>query len=174
DLRDEALQQLYQLHPDLNGQSIWFFSTLKKSAEGCILYEKLENHVYVYNMITQSPSYNSVCIGQIIKGDNHVSYFKNAEIITLVFIKKALATIICNNAEFASITLIGNEEFLRLIFFDKKNMQKELQLKQAYHKYREFIECSILVNEFKINDFILKNNNINIRISTMDDIVSIM
>ncbi|RIB26061.1 hypothetical protein C2G38_2030552 [Gigaspora rosea] len=50
----EPLQELYQLRPDLNGQSVWFFPTQKKSAEGRILYEKSENHVYVYDMITQN------------------------------------------------------------------------------------------------------------------------
>ncbi|RIB20251.1 hypothetical protein C2G38_2035409 [Gigaspora rosea] len=50
----EPLQELYQLHPDLNGQSVWFFPIQKKSAEGRILYEKSENYVYVYDMITQN------------------------------------------------------------------------------------------------------------------------
>ncbi|CAG8583895.1 10300_t:CDS:2, partial [Paraglomus occultum] len=50
----ETLQELYQLHPNINGQSVWLFPTLKKSAEGRILYEKAENCAYVYDMITQS------------------------------------------------------------------------------------------------------------------------
>ena len=54
DPKIEALQELYQLHPNINGQSVWFFPTLKKSAEGRILYEKAENRAYVYDMITQS------------------------------------------------------------------------------------------------------------------------
>ncbi|CAG8786281.1 30158_t:CDS:2, partial [Gigaspora margarita] len=32
---------------------VWFFPTLKKSAEGRILYEKTEKHVYVYDTIIQ-------------------------------------------------------------------------------------------------------------------------
>ncbi|CAG8690514.1 16070_t:CDS:2 [Dentiscutata erythropus] len=134
--------------------------------------KNLKNHAYVYGMIIQSCS--GVSIGQIIKGDNHVSYFKNAEIITLISIKDALTTIICNNVEFASIILTGNKEFLQLIFFDKKNIQKELQIKQAHYRCRESIECSIFVNRFEVDDYILKNNSINTRISTIDDVVSIV
>ncbi|CAG8597875.1 9678_t:CDS:2 [Ambispora gerdemannii] len=51
DFEAEALQKLYQLRPDLNGPSVWFFSTLKKSAEGCILYEESEKRAYVYDVI---------------------------------------------------------------------------------------------------------------------------
>ncbi|CAG8838615.1 28849_t:CDS:2, partial [Gigaspora margarita] len=118
---NKALQQLYQLHSDLIGQSVWFFPTFKKSAKGCILYKKSENC-------------NGISIDQIIKEKNHVSYFKNSEIIILISIKDALVKIICNNAEFANITLVESEEFLQLIFSNKKNIQKELHIKQALHR----------------------------------------
>ncbi|CAG8839443.1 18809_t:CDS:1, partial [Gigaspora margarita] len=203
--KDEALQQLYQLRPDLNGQSVWFFPTLKKSAEGRILYEKSERRVYVYDMITQkryatffawikalsnkrffkgkksalstiflNPSYNRISVDQIIKGKNHAPYFKNSEIITLISIKDTLVKIICNNAEFANITLVESEEFLWLIFSNEKNIQKELHIKQAPHGCQEPIGCFIFVNGFEVKDHILKNNSISTRISKMDDIVSIM
>jgi len=35
--------------PNINSQSVWFFPTLKKSAEGRNLYEKAENCAYVYD-----------------------------------------------------------------------------------------------------------------------------
>ncbi|RIB11104.1 hypothetical protein C2G38_2042939 [Gigaspora rosea] len=205
DFKDEALQQLYRLRPDLNDQSVWFFPTLKKSAKGRILYEKSEKCVYVYDMITQkryatfcawikalsnkrffkgkksalstiflNPSCNGISVGQIIKGENYASYFKNSEIITLIFIKNTLTKIMCNNPEFANITLVESEEFLRLIISDEKNMQKELHIKQAPHGCREPIGCSIFVNGFEVKDYILKNNSISTKISKMDDVVSIM
>ena len=79
-----------------------------------------------------------------------------------------------NNAEFANIILTEDEEVLRLIFLDEKNIRKELYIKQAPYGCREPIECSILVNGFEVKDYILNNNYINTRISTMDNVVSIM
>ncbi|CAG8723954.1 9070_t:CDS:10, partial [Dentiscutata erythropus] len=201
----EPLQELYRLCPDLNGQSVWFFLTLDKSAEGRILYEKSEKHVYVYNMITQNrfssfsawikalgkkrffkgkksslatiflnPSSSGTSVGQIIKGENHVSYFKSAEIITLLSIKDTLTTMIHNDAEFTNITLMEGDESLRLIFSDRKNTRKELCFNQASHGCREPIKCSIFVNRSEVKDIFSKNNCINTKISTMADIISIV
>ncbi|CAG8734185.1 6060_t:CDS:1, partial [Racocetra fulgida] len=140
---DKALQQLYRLCPDLNDQSVWFFLTLKKSAEGRILYEKSEKCAYVYDVITQKrfssfsawikalngkhffkgkksalatiflkSNCNEANIGQIINRENYTSYFKSTEIITLPSIKDILTTMIRDDAEFASITLVESEGFL--------------------------------------------------------------
>ncbi|CAG8514625.1 5275_t:CDS:2 [Ambispora leptoticha] len=187
----EALQELYQLCPDLNSQSVWFFPTLKKSAEDHILYEKSEDHVYVYDIITQNrfssfsawikalngkrffkdkksalatiflnSSYNGMSIDQIIKGD-YISYFKSIEIIILSSIKDTLMTMICNDAEFADVTLNESDKVLQLIFSDKvKIIEKELYIKQAPHGYQEPIKCSIFVNDYEVGDDILKKNGI--------------
>ncbi|RIB29072.1 hypothetical protein C2G38_2028000 [Gigaspora rosea] len=79
-----------------------------------------------------------------------------------------------NDAEFADLTFTESKEFLQITFFDKKNVQKELYIKLTPYGCREPIECSILVNGFEVKDYILKDNYINKRISTMDDVFSIM
>ncbi|CAG8843492.1 23224_t:CDS:2, partial [Gigaspora margarita] len=95
----KPLQKLYQLCPDLNGQSIkalsnkYFFKG-KKSLLATIFL---------------NPSCNRTSVGQISKEENQSSYFKNAEIITLLIIKTTLTTIIYSNVEFANINLVeGN------------------------------------------------------------------
>ncbi|CAG8837207.1 27801_t:CDS:2, partial [Gigaspora margarita] len=188
DSTNKALYQLYQLCPNLNGQSVWFFLMLKKSAEGWIFYNKSEKHAYVYNMIIQkqypsfstwikalsnkrffkgkksalstiflNPSYSKISVSQIIKKEDHVSYFKNTKIVTLSFIKDTLATMKYNNAEFEDLTFT-----------------EKLYIKQMPYGCREPIECSILVNGFEVKDYILKDSYINKRILTIDDVFSIM
>lgn len=198
------MQQLYRLRPDLNGQSVWFFPTLKKSAEGRLLYEKSEKRAYVYDMITQNrfssfsawikalngkrffkgkksalatiflkPNCNELSVGQIIKGENHVSYFKKNEIVTLLSIKNVLVTMIYDDIELTSTNLIESEGLLCLVSCNA-NMKKELYIREAFHRYREPIKCSIFVNGLEVRDNTLEANGINYKISVVNEIYSIV
>jgi hypothetical protein len=170
------------------------------------LFEKSENHVYIYDMITQNrfssfsawikalngkrffkgkksalaniflePSCSGMNIGQIIKGEDYVSYFKSTEIITLLSIKDNLTTIICNDVEFTDVTLTESDKVLCLIFSDlAKNAKKELHIKQAPHGCQEPIKCSIFVNGCEVGDDILKKNGISNKILTIDNVFSIV
>lgn len=183
---------------------MWFFPTLKKSAEGRILYEKSEKHAYVYDMITQKrfssfsawikalnnkrffkgkksalatiflkPNCNEANIGQIIKGENYTSYFKSPEIITLLSIKDILTTMIRDDTELESVTLVESEGFLCLVLFDS-NIKKELYIKKTFYKCREPLKCSIFVSGLEVKNNFLEENDINHKISAIDDVLSIV
>ncbi|CAG8506540.1 14217_t:CDS:2, partial [Racocetra fulgida] len=117
DAEDEALQQLYQLCPDLNDQSVWFFSTLKKQK------------INVSNNISEA-QLQQTSIGQIIKGKDYTPYFKNNEIVTLLSIKSILMKILNDDLELVGTNLMEGEKFLCLVSFDT-NMKKELNIKEA-------------------------------------------
>ncbi|CAG8707355.1 45924_t:CDS:2, partial [Gigaspora margarita] len=156
DFKDEALQQLYRLRPDLNGQSVWFFPILKRSAEGRILYEKTEKHAYVYDTITQKRfSSFSAWIQALSK--NYSAYFKNIQIVTLLSIKDTLTTMIKDDVELIGINLIEREGFLCLTFF-KTNLKKELYIKKTIYRCREPIKCIIFVNSLEVRDNFLEEN----------------
>ena len=176
------MQELYQLHPNINGQSVWFFPTLKKSAEGRILYEKAENRAYVYDMITQS-RFSSFAAW--MKALSSKRFFKGK--------KSALATIFLEpsckgpsvgqiirgnrytsyfkNAELISLfnikntlsTMIHNDmDFTGITLTEgdsylrltlpSTNGQKELCIKQASHASDERIKCFMFVNGHKVRD----------------------
>ncbi|RIB00191.1 hypothetical protein C2G38_2150948 [Gigaspora rosea] len=181
DSKDEALQQLYQLRPDLNDQSVWFFSTLKKSAEGRILYEKTEKHAYLYDTITQK-RFSS--FSAWIKALSSQHFFKGK--------KSALATIFlkpnCNEINIGQIikgknyspyfkniqigTLLSIKDTLTTMIYDdvkltginltegegflclaffETNLKKELYIKKTIHGCREPIKCTVFVNSLEVN-----------------------
>ncbi|CAG8842385.1 33381_t:CDS:2, partial [Gigaspora margarita] len=164
DSKNKALQQLYQLRPDLNGQ---------------------KKHAYVYDTITQKrfssfsawikalssqrffkgkklalatiflkPNCNKMNIGQIIKGKNYSPYIQN---VILLSIKDTLTTIIYNDIELIGINLREGEEFLCFTFFET-NLKKELYIKKTIHGYQEPIKCTIFVNGLEVRDNFLEKN----------------
>ncbi|CAG8715869.1 44883_t:CDS:2, partial [Gigaspora margarita] len=173
DFKDEALQQLYQLHPNLNGQSVWFFSTLKKSAEvwikalssQCFFKDKKSTLATIF----LKPNCNEMNIGQIIKDKSYSPYFKNIQIVILLSIKDTLTTMIYDDIELTGINLIEEEGFLCLAFFET-NLKKELYIKKTIHGYWKSIKCTIFVNGLEVNDNFLKENGIRHKISTIDEI----
>jgi len=183
---------------------VWFCPTLKKSAEGCILYEKSEKHAYVYDITMQKrfssfsawikalsskrffkgkksalatiflkPNCNETNIGQILKGKDYTPYFKNFEIVTLLSIKDTLKTMMYDDVELTGINLTEGEGFLCLVFFET-NMKKELYIKKASHGCREPIKCTIFVNGLEVRDNFLEENDIRHKISTIDEVHSIV
>ncbi|CAG8636940.1 15848_t:CDS:10, partial [Dentiscutata erythropus] len=141
DSKDKALQQLYWLHPDLNGQT-WIktlsskrFFKGKKSALATIFLK---------------PNCNETNIGQILKGKDYTPYFKNFEIVTLLSIKDILKTMIYDDVELTGINLTEGEGFLYLVFFET-NMKNELYIKKASYRCREPIKCTIFVNGLEDN-----------------------
>ncbi|CAG8736370.1 8857_t:CDS:2, partial [Racocetra fulgida] len=87
---DEALQQLYQLCPNLNSQS-------KKLA---------------LTIIFLKPNCDEPSIRQIIKGQNYTPYFKNAKAVTLLLVKNILPKMLYNNVDLTDATLTEDKEFL--------------------------------------------------------------
>ncbi|CAG8789710.1 35431_t:CDS:1, partial [Gigaspora margarita] len=119
------------------------------------------------------PNCNETSVGQIIKRENHESYFKNNEIVTLPSIKNIIMTMIYDDIELAGTNLMEGKGFLCLVSFDV-NMKKELYVKEAFHECRELIRCSIFVNSLKIKDNTLETNSINHKISTIYEIYSVV
>ncbi|CAG8774800.1 16412_t:CDS:2, partial [Dentiscutata erythropus] len=204
DSEDEALQQLYWLRPDINGQSVWFFSMLKKSAKGRILYKKSEKRAYVYDLITQNrfpsflawitalnnkrffkskksalatvflkPNCDKPSIGQIIKGQNYILYFKNTESITLFSIKNILTTMLYNDIDLMGVTLTEGKGFLCFVLLST-NIKKELYIRKAFNGSREPFKCSIFVSGLKVRDDILEANSISYKVSIINEILSIV
>ena len=117
-----------------------------------------------------NPSCNGTSVGQIIKGEDHIPYFKSAEIITLLSIKNTLTAMICNDVEFTNVTLTESDKILHLVF----SAEKELHIKQASHGCQKSIKCSIFVNGCEVNDNILKKNGISDKVLAIDDVLLIM
>ncbi|CAG8667863.1 1300_t:CDS:2, partial [Paraglomus brasilianum] len=97
DSKIEALQELYQLYPSINGQSVWFFPTLKKSAEAWI---------------------------KTLSGKRFFKGKKSA--LAIIFLEPSckgpsLSTMIRNDMEFTGITLTEGDSYLRLTITDSRN-----------------------------------------------------
>ncbi|CAG8625006.1 7286_t:CDS:2, partial [Paraglomus occultum] len=178
DPKIEALQELYQLHPNINGRSVWFFPTLTKSAEAWIktLSGKrfFKGKKSALATIFLEPSCKGPSVGQIIRGNSYTSYFKNAEVISLFNIKNTLSMMIRNDTEFMGITLTEGDSYLHLTL-PGTNGQKELCIKQASHASDERIKCFMFVNGYEVRDNFLKESGVKShKISTIKDILSIV
>ncbi|CAG8842084.1 29558_t:CDS:2, partial [Gigaspora margarita] len=148
------------LRPDLNGQSVWFFPTLKKSAKGRILYEKSEKRKKsALATVFLKPNCDKPSIGQIIKEQNYIPYFKNTESITLLSIKNILTTMLYNDIDLMGVTLTEGKGFLCLVLLST-NVKKELYIRKAFNGSREPFTCSIFVSGLKVRDDILEANGI--------------
>ncbi|CAG8807975.1 41562_t:CDS:2, partial [Gigaspora margarita] len=132
--KDEALQQLYQLHPDLNDQSVWFFPILKKSAEG---------KKSVLATIFLKPNCNETNIGQIIKGKNYSPYFKNIQIVTLLFIKNTLTAIIYDD-ESIKCTIFVNSLEVKDNFLEENSIRYKISTINEIYLINNVLKESIL------------------------------
>ncbi|CAG8759300.1 16523_t:CDS:2, partial [Gigaspora margarita] len=146
DSKDEALQQLYQLCPDLNGQT-WIkalssqhFFKGKKSALATIFLK---------------PNCNKMNIGQIIKDKNYSPYFKNIQIVILLSIKDTLTTMIYNDIELIELyikkTIHGCWEPIKCTIFvnDLEVRANFLEENGIRHKISTIDEIHLIVQFFK-------------------------
>ncbi|CAG8623164.1 19553_t:CDS:2, partial [Gigaspora margarita] len=149
DSKDEALQQLYQLHPDLNSQSVWFFSTLKKSAEVWI--KALSSQCFFKGKksalatIFLKPNCNEMNIGQIIKGKNYLPYFKNIQIVILLSIKDTLTTMIYDDVELIEpikCTIFVNGLEVRNNFLEENSIRYKISTIDEIHLIVQFFKTS--------------------------------
>ncbi|CAG8856746.1 7691_t:CDS:2, partial [Gigaspora margarita] len=88
------------------------------------------------------PNCNEINIGQIIKGKNYLSYFKN-KIVTLLSIKNTLTTMIYDNVELIDINLLEGEGFFLKV---RDNFLQENGIR---HKILTIDEIHLIVQFFK-------------------------